>query len=218
MKIVEKKLTIKEKIHRGHYIYFLYYYFYTKYMDARIAGGLKRARVLDRLINNEEDGAFPVQSSSYRILDALLPELKLKENDVFVDVGSGWGRLLGYLILKGKKCRRYYGIELNSKAVHFSRKVFRKNPQVKIIKKDATKVVIKDATVCFLFNPFDREVLEAWVNNIEANHTYMKVYYLHSVYEDVFDKKSEKWKRIRRTLVKPKHHIPLVLCVYEYNK
>lgn len=212
-----KKITIiVDKIKRGHYLYFFYYYLYTLCMDRHIAGTYKYNRSLNKLIYNNERGASPVQSTSYRVLDVLLPELEIGDGDIFVDVGSGWGRLLGYLFIKGKKCRKYYGIELNSEAADLSKKILRNYDQVEIINGDATKVIINDATVYFLFSPFDRNVMELWIKHIENTHSYVKVYYLHAIHEKAFANKP-KWRIIKRKLLRPKYHIPVTLCVYEYG-
>ena len=214
MKIIEKKLTLKEVLFRGHFLYFLYYKIYSIIMDCKIAG-----RSLDGLICNEGEQIFPVQSASYRILKKLLNEIYIYENDVFVDVGSGWGRLIGYLRCKGIKGKFTYGVEINNTVAKLSEKIFEEEKDIKIICTDATKTEIKNATVYFLYNPFGSEILRDFLDNIERIATKkIRLYYLHAVYENQFKTRCDRWKLIKRVEIKPKHHISVVLCEYEFEK
>lgn len=213
MKIKEKKLSIKEKLHRGHFLYFLYCYIYTRVIDWKIA-----KTSMDGLFCNEGVEIFPVQSVNYRILREMRKEIKIDPEDVFVDVGCGLGRLLGFLRLYGIKGKKSYGIEINKRASQFAMKVFENSDDVTIIYGDATITQIEDATVYFLFNPFGENVLNAFLDNLERTAKKgTRIYYLNAVFERVFYQRKKTWLQVSRFEMKPKYHIPIVLCEYRFT-
>lgn len=190
MKITDKKLTFKEKILRGHYLYFLYYYLYTRITDHRIAG-----TSLDVFECNPGEEIFPVQSATYRVLKQLLPEIEIHKDDIFADIGCGRGRLLGYLFLNNIRGKKNYGVDINREAADFAGKVFRNDDCTEIIHGDATKVTIADGTVFLLYNPFGRTVLEQFLDHLEKTvRPGCRVYYLHAVYEECFTEREDSWK------------------------
>ena len=212
-KIEGKKLTFSEFIHRGHFIYFLYNDLYTQIVDRKIAG-----QSLKQMLGNNGEHYFPVQSGNYRILRELIKELQIDSDDVFVDVGSGWGRLIGFLREKGFTPKHYYGIELNHDAAAFSKNIFNDARDVTIIEGNAVEVLIPEATVFLLFNPFDGKVLSDFLDHIEDNYENARIYYLHSVFEEEFTKRKDKWLLKKRVFLKPKYHIDVVLCEYRLMK
>ena len=160
--IEKKELSFKEKLRRGHFIYFLYCKIYEKIMDKKIAN-----TSLEVWICNKESGIFPVQSVNYRILRSLKKEIDIGINDVFVRVGWGMGRLIGYVTACKIKGKRTYAIDINRAAAEFSKRLFDGSDDVKIIYGDATKIKIKDATVYMLFNPFWETALKSFLDNVE---------------------------------------------------
>lgn len=213
MKIKEKKLSIKEKLYRGHFLYFLYCYIYTRVMDWKIA-----KTSIDGLFCNEGAEIFPVQSANYRILRELRKKIKIDPEDVFVDVGCGLGRLLGYLRLNDIKGKKSYGVEINERASQFAMKVFENSDDVTIICDDATLTQIEDATVYLLFNPFGENVLNAFLDNLERTAKKgIRIYYMHAVFEQVFNERQKTWLQVSRFEMKPKYHIPIVLCEYRFT-
>lgn len=209
----KKELSIREKIHRGHYIYFLYCKLYEFIMDRKMAG-----ISLDIWICNEKCGLFPVQSVNYRILRKLKKELVLKKDDVFVDVGCGPGRLIDYLRWSGFKIKKYYGIEINEQAFRTAQKIFAGHDDVSILYGDARTINIQEATVYMLFNPFDDKVLLDFLKNIEKSaKPFTRIYYLNAVYNNIFQKR-KKWRQIKSIELKPKYHVPVVLCEYIFEE
>lgn len=212
MEIKEKRLTFSEILWRGHFIYFAYDCLYTLYMDNRIAGCS-----LNGLVCNPGDEIYPVQSLSYRILRCLAKAIEIRQDDVFVDVGCGWGRLIGYLRRKGLGGKETFGIEINRGAANFTKKVFMNDPHVHIFCANAVKRYVPSATVMLLCNPFGETVLEEFLDMIEKHyHHSVRLYYLHAVHESVFNKRKSRWKLRKRQLLMPKYHIPVVLCEYEW--
>ena len=212
MEIKEKRLTFSEILRRGHFIYFAYDYLYTMYMDDKIAGSS-----LKGLVCNQDDGIYPVQSLSYRILRCLAKVIEIDQDDVFVDVGCGWGRLIGYLRKKRLGGKETFGIEINQDAADFTKQVFKNDPHVHIYCANAVECYIPSATVLILFNPFSETILEEFLDMIEEHYRHrVRLYYLHAVHESVFNKRKDRWKLLERKLIVPKYHIPVVLCEYEW--
>ena len=211
--IEKKELSFKEKLRRGHFIYFLYCKIYEKTMDKKIAN-----TSLEVWICNKESGIFPIQSVNYRILRSLKKEIDLGPNDIFVDVGCGMGRLIGYLRVCKINGKKTYGIDINREAAEFSKRLFDGSDDVKVIYGDATKVKIKDATVYMLFNPFGGEILKSFLDNVEKiAKRDTRIYYLHAVYEDVFYERRERWELLKRVEIKPRYHLPVILCEFKFR-
>lgn len=211
MEIKDKKLTFSEKLKRGHFLYFGYYFFYTKYMDKRIAG-----QSLQGFVCNPGDEIFPVQSITYRMLHCLEKVIRISPDDVFVDIGCGWGRLIGYLNEKKIGGKEMYGVDINRSATEVSAKIFKDRPHIHIICADARECYIPESTVLFMYNPFGESILASFLDMLEqkSGHS-IRLYYLHAVYENVFEKRKDRWKLLSRQMLCPKHHIPVVLCEYE---
>ena len=201
-----RKLTLKEKLKRGHFLYFGYYWLYEKYYDRLIA-----KKDMSRMLPN--DATFPVQSLDYRILRLFEKEFTADDRDLTVDVGSGWGRTLGFLLLKKNK-GRFIGIEINREAAEFSKKVFSANERVGIFNGDAVEIVPPDATKLILFNPFPRKVLSAFLDTVELRcGDGVLLYYLNPEYEAELTERGCWILKEKKTLC-PKYHIPVHLSVY----
>lgn len=211
MKNKSLKLTPSMIIRRGHYAYFFRFWLYGKIVDYHIAG-----ESLNRTIFNSAAGAFPVQCISYPYLNELLPHLKLNPHDVFVDVGCAWGRLLGYLRLK-TECQSLVGVELNATAAECAQTIFLGDPRVTIIQGDILEHLPENATVFFLFNPFDKKVLESFIRKIETSIFHpVRLLYLHPMCRGILDAGRTNWVLREEVPLKPKHLGPITLCVYEY--
>ena len=172
---------------------------------------------MDVFVCNEGDEIFPVQSATYRILKKLLPEVEIGKDDVFVDIGCGLGRLMGYLFLNGKRGKKNYGVDINSNAAEFARQVFANDPDVTILCEDATKVRIDGGTVFLMYNPFGEGVLNDFLDHLEEMaDPGCRVYYLHAVFEKAFKERGDRWSCLKRVELKPKYHVPVVLCEYKF--
>lgn len=207
------KLTPGMILRRGHYGYFFCYWLYGRIMDLRLAG-----RSLDRTVFNSGKGAFPVQSISYPYIRALERRLCVGPDDVFVDVGCAWGRLLGY-VRSHKKVKQLIGVELNPEVASRARKIFQNDARVKIVSGDILEHFPREGTVFYLFNPFDEEIFAKFIATVEANIRHpIKLLYLHPTCRAVLDAGRPGWSLVREEKIKPKHLGPLVLCVYEYDR
>lgn len=207
-------MRLKEKLFRGHFIYFFLYWLYEIYMDRRI-GGIR----LNKMLRSEYEGLgiFPVQSTNYRMLDQIIDFIYLTPQDVFVDVGCGWGRMISYLMIKKRECK-YIGVEINSEAAEVARKRFEAYSKVQIITANITEYIPKNVTVFFLSNPFNANILSRFLEKIssEINHP-VRLIYLHAVYQDMLECRQDNWCIELNHIIRPKHHIPVKFSIFKYT-
>ena len=112
------KLTPKMIIRRGHYLYFAYYWLYGKINDLLFA----RKSLDDTVFNNDKE-AYPIQSLSYPYLKELSKSIIIYPEDVFVDVGCAWGRVL-WCLRRKKYAKKWIGVEYNSRIEEQAKKIF----------------------------------------------------------------------------------------------
>lgn len=202
------RLTPKMVIKRGHYLYFLYYWIYGWFMDCKIA-----KKSLNKTIFNNDSAAFPVQSISYPYIKELIKNIEYNDNDVFVDVGCAWGRLIGYL-RNHTNINKFIGVELNEKVARQASKIFNNDKNITIINGNILFNIPKEGTIFYLFNPFDASVLDAFLNEVEKiiDHD-IRVLYLYPEYKDVF-RNRKFWYLSSIKNLKPKYMG--ILKLYEY--
>lgn len=203
------KLTPLMILKRGDYLYHFSFWVYGLYYDMLLAG-----RSLNRTVFNESKSAYPVQSISYMYLIELAKKIKYSPDDVFVDVGCAWGRLIGYL-LKKTDISKFYGIELNQSIAEKAKKYFKNKSKVEIISGNILNNIPKDGTIFYLFNPFDADVLEAFLTAIDNNIQHsVKIMYLYPTCSEVFDKHPE-WKKTEVIELMPKRMGKLEMFIYQ---
>jgi len=128
------------------------------------------------LYNLKEDASLygdekRYQATNYDRIIKIINYLKLKENDVFVDLGCGKGRVI--LLASTKKIKKVIGIELRKSMVDIARKninnfKFKKTP-IEIFHCDAANYNFKEETVFFMFHPFEWKTLKIVLNNIKKS-------------------------------------------------
>ena len=45
----------------------------------------------------------------------------------------------------------------------------------------------------------------------------ISIYYLHAVYKDVFYERRERWRLMKRIELKPRYHLPGLLCGFKFR-
>ena len=202
------KMTPMMILKRGDYLYHFSFWVYGLYHDMIIAG-----RSLNGTILNDSESAYPVQSISYMYLVEFVKNVKFEPNDVFVDVGCAWGRLIGYL-LKKTDISKFYGVELNEKIASKAKKHFKNKSRVEIISGDILENIPTDATVYYLFNPFSADVLDKFLTLLEEkiDHS-VKIFYLYPTCSRVFEKHPA-WKMTETVELSPKRMGKLTMFVY----
>jgi 16S rRNA G966 N2-methylase RsmD len=105
----------------------------------------------------------------------LMSILTFPNNSVYVDLGSGKGRLL--LVAPKYGFKRVVGVEFSHELCEIARKnllIFRKkmacDVEVEIVESDVVNYEIKnDENIFFFFNPFDEVIMDKVIKNIRAS-------------------------------------------------
>ncbi len=205
------KTTFSSMIKRGHYLYYFYNWMYTLVEDYKIAN-----MRMDKTVFNEYSDAYPSQSISYFYLKEFVNKVDFNSKDVFVDVGSAWGRMIGYL-KRHTDIGKFIGVELNQEIAKLSKSIFQDDVNVEIISGDIVENIPENATVFYLFNPFNNVVLENFLDAVEnrIDHS-VRILYLYPTCKSVFDNRFEKFKLINKYKLKPKYMGELELLEYYY--
>lgn len=204
------RLSIGMIARRGHYLYFAKNWLQALLLDIRVSG-----RRLEGVTLNENPANYPVQSISYPYLRLLPQSLSLRVDDVFVDVGCGMGRLIGYLS-RTSSAKRLVGIELNPYAARVAKKVGERYDKIEIIEGDAVSELPFEATVVLLFNPFGEDILARFLDTVEARcASGTKLYYLHPEHRGVIDNRSGSWTLQAKCILQPKYMGGIALLEYK---
>jgi len=137
--------------------------------------------------------ASPYTATSYLRLNKMLSYLKLKEEDVAVDLGCGVGRPV--FLLGTRRLRKVIGVEIRKELVDIARKnlanwKLRVTP-IEIIHSDASAFDAGEGTVFFLFNPFGEKTFTKVMENIRKSLVIrprrVRIVYYCPVYKDFLD-------------------------------
>jgi SAM-dependent methyltransferase len=117
---------------------------------------------------NEATGEQEVyQGAFYSVIRQIVDRLDFNKNEVFYDLGSGYGRVPLYFAIT-TKLNKIKGIELIEKRVNECNRVrdSLELNQVEFVKANAKEYDFSDGDIFFMFNPFTEESLECVVNKL----------------------------------------------------
>ena len=135
-------------------------------------------------------GAHSTENSSYSSLK-LIFDGAINPDDVLVDVGCGRGRVINWWLSQGLH-NRIVGIELDESIANETRRRLRRFDNVQIIAGDATEQLPEDASLIYLYNPFDASVMRTFKRRVKetlvrSNRNVTKLVYLNCKHLDVFE-------------------------------
>ncbi len=196
-------------------IYKKYFTLLERHKDKKIGGiylnGIKESKY-------KENGAYATQSTDYRCLKAIFKAFPLKENDVFVDVGCGEGRVLTYLYMQ-KFNGRLIGVELDSDVAATAKMRTKDCSNIEIFSKSILECedIIKKATVFYLFNPFNGEILLQFVKKIEevCEHPIL-LYYCNDLHKKQIDGR-QGWSILQRKMIARRAASKMPYTVYSFK-
>lgn len=90
----------------------------------------------------------------------------IQPTDVLVDVGCGKARVINFWLLSGFR-NPMMGIEIKQSVALRARNRLRRFPNVTIVVGDAVTNLPSDATVFYLYNPFQRPVMQRFKQQLE---------------------------------------------------
>ena len=119
------------------------------------------------------------QSTSYVILNRIFSHVALTEQDSFLDVGCGKGRVLAFLVKKHAPCR-LYGVEINEISGTVAREWAEKYEQVSVTLGDAFGMDYNPYTILFLGRPFLPKTFLQFIEKLESglNHPITLIYWV----------------------------------------
>jgi len=137
---------------------------------------LKNIEVEDlKISENDKKHSVRYQPTRLRHFRNLMKKLNLPEDSVFVDMGSGKGRVL--LMAAQFNFKQVRGIEISgdlcaisrNNVLKFEKRVKRSLP-VEIIESDVVQYSVKDnENVFYLFKPFDSYIMRKVLENIKSS-------------------------------------------------
>jgi SAM-dependent methyltransferase len=135
-------------------------------------------------------GANSTENSSYLSLKQIF-EGAIRPDDVLVDVGCGRGRVINWWLSQGLS-NRMVGIELDENIATETRHRLRRFDNVEIIAGDAVEQLPQDASLIYLYNPFDARVMHTFKSRVKdilvhSNRNVTKLIYLNCKHLNVFE-------------------------------
>lgn len=135
-----------------------------------------------------DEGAMRYESTAVWILREAFAKNQIQPEDVIVDAGCGTGRVLAWLISKRYK-NRIVGVELDERLVRIAKNTLNKFRNVEIVHGDVRNSMPDDATLFYMFNPFEKELMVDFKNRLVekyANKRTIKVIYFNAQQIEVF--------------------------------
>lgn len=119
------------------------------------------------------------QSTHYIVLKRIFSHVQLTEQDNFLDIGCGKGRVLAYLIKAHAPCS-LNGIEINETAYNVAQEWTKKYDQATVMLGDAFKLDYNPYTVLFMGRPFLPVTFLQFLETFEAglNHPIKLIYWV----------------------------------------
>lgn len=140
----------------------------------------------------------------YHLLEKIIDYLKLKPEDIFIDLGCGKGRVVFFVAQK--KLRKVIGVELNKKFIDIANKNLATftfdRTAIQFVNEDAAKFRIKDENIFFMFNPFGCKTIRSVIDNIKNslidNPRQIRIVYLHPWCRSLLD--DQNWLILKKSM------------------
>lgn len=137
-----------------------------------------------------QPGAYRTQSADYADLSVLFSSdvLRVRPDDVLVDVGCGRGRVLNWWLDHGVRAP-IVGIEIDAEIAHQTRRRLASASNVTILTGDAADLLPPNGTLVFLYNPFDQHTMrrfEARLSTRGRASDRLRIVYYNAQHADVF--------------------------------
>ncbi|MCH5321358.1 MAG: methyltransferase domain-containing protein [Eubacterium sp.] len=116
-------------------------------------------------------GSTGSESTHYLIIKEIFSHVKLTENDSFIDIGCGMGRVLAYLLNEKVRCK-ISGVEINEKSGRVALEWAENYDNVNVILGDAFELDYNDYNVFFLGRPFLPQTFKEFIEQFEQKLTH----------------------------------------------
>lgn len=133
----------------------------------------------------------PYEPVDYVLLRRYTRPIRLRPDDVVVDIGCGMGRML--CLFARRRVRKVIGIEFSRELAEIARQnaatVRGRRAEIEVRQGDACEADYSDATVIWMFNPFGpatmRTVMERLGRSLEAKPRTIQIAYVNPLHEDI---------------------------------
>jgi len=122
------------------------------------------------------------------VLDLLFRNIRIKKDDILVDIGCGRGRVINWWLSQGLQ-NRIIGIEIDSEIADNTKKRLRIHNNVKIVTANAAEFIINEGSIFYLFNPFDHNLMKQFSKNMKSafqDDRHIQIFYYNCVCINVF--------------------------------
>jgi predicted RNA methylase len=162
-------------------------YYFEKKFGIKYISGLQEKKE-DTTSQFRDSAGY--EGTSYDHLIQVLDYLKPTENDVFIDIGCGKGKVVCFVALQ--KLKKVLGIELIKEYADIAQKRIEElRPKLKspaeVYCADAVSFDTKEVTIYYFFNPFGLQTLKNVMENIRrslvANPRSIRIVYAHPLHE-----------------------------------
>lgn len=159
----------------SHFLRWGWAHFYERFREWQLGIDTATWRDWNNDLNGDEEHVY--EPAWYACLDTALRSLSIRPGqDVFLDYGSGKGRVL--CVAATHPFRRVIGIELQPELNRLAKQNLERSraklccDSIDIATVDATTYVVPpDVTVIFMYNPFKGAVLDAVLDQVHQSHT-----------------------------------------------
>ena len=127
---------------------------------------------------------IPWGNSDYLVLRAIF-EGRVQDGDLLVDVGCGRGRVLNHW-LGLRKNVDIVGIEIDPEIASETRRRLGRFANVTVLAGDAAEALPADASLLYLFNPFNGHVMERFKRSVSERCPSATLLYYHPIYLQIF--------------------------------
>lgn len=127
-------------------------------------------------------------NSDYLVLSKIF-ESQVGENDVLVDLGCGYGRVINWWLSNYPK-HKMIGIEWEQTIADRTKVRLSKYKNVTIVRGDVIKNIPQEGTLFYFYNPFEKNVVEELKNRIlekKRGSKTMKLLYYNCKHISVFE-------------------------------
>ena len=137
-------------------------------LDVAVCGVELVGRGTTRL---RDQGAHDPTPTHYFVLEELFGHFRFGEGSHLLDVGCGTGRVLAFCLREGLPCK-VTGVELDPQLADVAHTWSARYEGVEVLQGSVLDLDLGRFTDFYLFNPFDSDVLQRFIAQVEAQVTH----------------------------------------------
>lgn len=152
-------------------------------------------------------GSTPTQSTPYVVLKKIFTDFTITENDAFIDVGCGKGRVLAYLVAKNAPCV-INGVEFNPVPAEIAKSWSSRYGNVNVIIADAFDIDYNQYTIIYMNRPFLPVTFKHFIELLEnqLSHPIRLIYWVDQQSGHLLRNRAG-WKMLHREAVFKVHSL-----------